>query len=160
MAIPKASVWRPKFLEELKKHGNISRAADVAGVTRQTVYTHKKNSAAFSDDWDEALEYAWDALELEARRRAEAGVRRVKFWKGNPIMVPLLDAEGLPVFDKDGEPVMVPYVEHEHSDNLTMFLLKGNRPEKYRDNQYVEHDGGITIRVEYDDADPQTAETP
>lgn len=38
------------------------------------------------------------------------------------------------------------------SDRLLEFLLKGARPDKYRDRQITEQTGDITIRVVYDDA--------
>lgn len=48
-------------------------------------------------------------------------------------MVPVVGADGLVVKDKDGKPELVPYVEHEYSDTLMIFLLKGARPEVYRE---------------------------
>ncbi len=37
------------------------------------------------------------------------------------------------------------------SDTLLIFLLKAHRPKIYRDNLKLEHDGGVTVRVEYAD---------
>jgi hypothetical protein len=36
-------------------------------------------------------------------------------------------------------------MSHEYSDTLTIFLLKGIRPEKYRDRADVRHSGKIDI---------------
>ena len=41
----------------------------------------------------------------------------------------------------------------EGSDTLTIFLLKARRPDKYRENIGVKHEGGVTVRVEYVDHD-------
>jgi hypothetical protein len=43
------------------------------------------------------------------------------------------------------KPVTVPYVEHEYSDTLLIFLLKGARPEKYRERADVRHSGKIDV---------------
>lgn len=99
----------------------------------------RNTDAQFAADWDEALETAADLLEYEARRRAEQGVQRVKFDRGKPIMVPVLGANGLVVRDDNGNPEMIPYIEHEYSDSLMMFLLKAARPEKYRERSETKH---------------------
>lgn len=160
--------WRPTFLQALREYGVVSYAAEQANVSRSEVYRAKERNADFSAAWDEALEVATDALEKEARRRAESGVMRLKFHQGMPIMVPVLDDDGKPlmepVFDDNGEPVLdkhgrqkeqmvlTPYIEHEYSDTLMIFLLKAHRPKKYRDNVDITSDGqqiqGITYITE------------
>lgn len=141
--------WRRPFLDALREFGVVSYAAEAAGVDRTAVYKARDRNARFAAEWDEALAEATDALELEARRRAHDGVRRLKFHRGYPIMVPLLgddgrpvledavDPAGNPILDKEGNPkqtpVMVPYVEHEYSDTLLIFLLKNWNKEKYGD---------------------------
>jgi hypothetical protein len=42
------------------------------------------------------------------------------------------------------------------SDTLLIFLLKANRPEKFRDNIQHQHAGVTTIRVGYDDPDDRS----
>jgi hypothetical protein len=64
---------------------------------------------------------------------------RLKFDRGKVITVPLAAADGAPMLDEHGKPMMVPYVEHEYSDSLMMFLLKGARPEKYRERTETKH---------------------
>jgi hypothetical protein len=123
-----------RFLNSLRKYGNVSKAARAAGVGRRTAYEWREEDKAFAAAWDGALEEATDALELEARRRAHEGVERVKVFHGQIIMVPKLDRKGNPIVDqRTGEPVMVPLTEHEYSDTLLIFLLKAHRPEKFRD---------------------------
>ena len=150
---PPFSKWRRPFLEALREFGVVSYAAECAYINRTTAYAAKKRNQKFSDEWDEALAEATDKLELEARRRAADGVQRLKFHQGHLIMVPLigddgqvvyedaLDADGNPVLGKDGQPkrqlVMVPYVEHEYSDTLLIFLLKNWNKEKYGDQMQL-----------------------
>jgi hypothetical protein len=33
----------------------------------------------------------------------------------------------------------------DYSDTLLIFMLKGRRPQKFRDNTHVEHGGGLTL---------------
>jgi len=128
---PKASVWKPAFLAALRETGNVTQSAEIAGITREGVYKARRRSNKFAEDWDSALEYATDALEREARRRAMQGVRRLKFHQGEMITIPLRDEDGKIVKDKDDQTVYVPYEQHEYSDTLLIFLLKAHRPEKF-----------------------------
>src|SRR5262249_34293461 len=108
-------------------------------------YQVRKEDEAFALAWDDALEEAADALELEARRRACEGLRKVKFHNGEPIMVPALGPDGRPLVTADNQPVLVPYVEHEYSDVLLIFLLKAARPEKFRERYEVRHGGTVGL---------------
>jgi hypothetical protein len=130
---------RAAFLAELARTGNVTLAAQEAKVHRTHVYQWRESDPDFAVAWDAALDQAADLLEEEARRRAYEGVPRLKFNRGKPIMVPVVGADGLTVRDKDGNVEMVPYIEHEYSDTLLIFLLKGIRPEKYRERSEVKH---------------------
>lgn len=127
---------RALFLAELAKSGNVSHSAEVAGYARRTVYDYREQDPIFAAAWEEALERAADVLEHEARRRAVDGVEKY-----------VTTAKGL-IFDHEGNPLM----ERTFSDTLLIFLLKGVRPDKYRDNAKVEHSGavGLTVRYEND----------
>jgi len=105
------------FLAELAKCGSVTAAAAAAGVPRETLYFVRANNVQFAEAWEKAAELGADALEDEARRRAHDGVDE-----------PLTCAKGL-VLGEDGQPVMV----KKYSDTLLIFLLKGAKPEKYRD---------------------------
>ena len=131
--------WVKGFLSALSETGVVRSACDAAGIERSTAYDLRRADDTFAAEWDEALENAADLLEQEARRRAHKGIQRMKFDRGKPIMVPVLSAEGLVLRDKNGDPEMVPYVEHEYSDVLMMFLLKAARPEKYRERSETKH---------------------
>lgn len=115
---PKKGVWKPAFLVGLRRHANVSRAAKDAGVNRRTAQRERVNSGAFAEAWDDALEEGLDYLEEEARRRAYEGTLK-------------------PVYNR-GE--LVGHVR-EFSDTLTIFLLKGGRPEKYAERSKHEHTG-------------------
>jgi hypothetical protein len=69
---PEKEWWEP-FLTALEQTGNVSAAARAAGIVRQNAYLTRANHPAFAAAWEEALEVACDALELEARKRAMEG---------------------------------------------------------------------------------------
>ena len=133
------------FLRAFALTGNVSEAARQADVDRTTPYGWKDADEAFAEAWEVAEQESIDALELEARRRAEQGVRRVRVSGGKVVMVP--DPE-----NPDGPEV--PLVEHEYSDTLMVLLLKAHRPAKYRERSSMElsgPDGGpIESRAEVD----------
>jgi len=135
----KAPRWAKAFLTSLAELGNVRAACEAAKIERSTAYRQREDDSEFAAAWDIALENAADLLEEEARRRAHEGVRRLKFDRGKMITIPVADTEGRPMLGVDGNPIMVPYVEHEYSDALMMFLLKGIRPEKFRDRTETKH---------------------
>ncbi len=116
--------WKPIFLAALAKRGNISDACKAARIHRSTAYDHQQSDEQFAAAWLVALDEGADVLEAEAHRRSVSGLVRKKFTKdGDPIIDPATGKQ---------------YVELEYSDTLLIFLLKGARPEKYRDR--VDHD--------------------
>lgn len=122
MAASRPTIATPKrrmrFLATLAECGNVSRAALASGMSRDAVYDLRQRDADFAASWTDALEQASDRLEQEAWRRAHDGVEE-----------PLTCAKGL-IYDELGNPVVV----RKYSDTLLIFLLKGARPEKYREN--------------------------
>lgn len=122
------------FLAAFRECGNVTLAANAAGVSRRSHYKWMAEDSEYATQFEDAKEAAVDLLEAEARRRATDGLRSYKFLKsGHPIRHP-----------ETGEP----YYEHSYSDTLLIFLLKGARPEKYRDNVHhtgkVEHEHTLT----------------
>lgn len=113
---------RELFLKELAERGNVSDAAEAAGVGRRTAYQWREGDADFAALWAEAIERAADRLEREAWRRAVEGTDK-------------------PVY-QGGE--LVGYVR-EYSDTLMQTLLKATRPDKYRERQEVQHGGRVAI---------------
>ena len=98
------------FLDALAETCNVARAAELAGVARSTVYDWRVADSDFADEWEHALDLGADALEDEATRRAVEGVDEPVFYQGKACGV-----------------------VRRYSDTLLIFLLKGRRPEKYRD---------------------------
>lgn len=85
-----------------------------------TAYTWRNEDPEFAKSWDEAKAIGLDALEDEATRRAYEGSEK-------------------PVFHQGVQCGTI----REYSDTLAIFLLKGGKPEKFRDNVKLEHSGAI-----------------
>lgn len=133
--------------------GNITRAATAAGVARSMHYLWLQEPE-YADAFDRANDEAVERMEEEARRRAVEGVTRYKFDKGRPILHPTLCICGAVKQEHDEtgcarteckEFLSAPYTEHEYSDTLLIFLLKGAKPERYRER--VEHTGEVRALV-------------
>lgn len=122
--------WRPAFLGALADGASITRAAEVAKVGRRTAFDHRHQDEDFALAWHEAAEAGADKLEDEARRRAAEGVLKPVYQGGKLV----------------GE-------IREYSDTLLIFLLKGKRPEVFRENVKVEHSGRIAHDLEGMDDD-------
>ena len=110
------SVARKKqeiFLEELRNTGQVGKSAKAAGFTNSSNLRRlRKNNEQFAADWDEAIETAvCDVLEPEAWRRAAEGVNKGVYYQGDLVAT-----------------------EKVYSDPLLMFLLKANKPKKYRES--------------------------
>lgn len=119
---------RRAFLAAYAEVGNISEAARIAGVNRLSHYDWLQDER-YAVVFAQAHEIAIDHLEREARRRAVEGVVEPVFWKGEAV----------------GS-------VRKYSDTLLIFLMKGARPDKYRDNATIRHTGpdGGAIQVEAD----------
>jgi hypothetical protein len=102
--------WQPAFLTALAEVGNYREAAKLAGVSRMTAWRHKTSDPDFAQKCADAEQEAADVLEREAWRRATEGTDEPVFYKGEPCGT-----------------------IKRYSDNLLMFLLRGVRPEKYRE---------------------------
>lgn len=100
------------FLKCLAETGNISKSAEAAGKSRSAFYALRENDAAFSADWNCALEIGTDALEDEAIRRGLEGIEK-------------------PVYQSK---TLVGHVR-EYSDRMLVMMLKARRPEKFADTQ-------------------------
>ena len=111
---PKKGPWPRAFLAALRRSGVVRSACRAARVGRSTAYRHRETDPDFAERWDDAIEDAVDGMESEARRRAVDGTDRPVFHAGKQIGT-----------------------IREYSDTLLIFLLKANRPEKYRDNYDV-----------------------
>lgn len=107
------------FLKTLAMTGKVTEAVKAAGFSSSTsLYLKRKKDEKFAEAWDLALYVAGDKLEAEAIRRAHDGVYEPQYYQGKVV----------------GHTI-------KYSDTLLMFMLKGIRPEKFRDN--VRIDGHI-----------------
>ncbi len=62
--------WPEIFLNTLYKAPDIGKAAKMAGVSRSTAYTLRKNNELFAMLWADAIECSIDQLETRAYNRA------------------------------------------------------------------------------------------
>ncbi len=115
------------FLSAYAESGSLSAAQRAAKVTRRSHY-YWLHQAEYAAAFQDAREEMADWLETEARRRA-LGVEKPVFYRGKLCYRQEIDPE-TGQRRNTGEPLMV----RKYSDVLLMFLLKGARPEKYRDN--------------------------
>ena len=106
------------FLAELARTYSIRHAAQAAEIHRATAYRWRHEDADFARDWDAALDGCKDQLEQSLYQRAVEGVEEPVFYKGKQC----------------GS-------VRRYSDTAAIFLLKGARPEKYRENARVEMSG-------------------
>ncbi len=106
------------FLEDFRLYGGVTRACEVAGVSRVTYQKWREHDERFDQDCNRAIVEAVDRLEEEARRRAFDGVVREKgiYYKGTAI----------------GKEIIT-----EYSDTLLLALLKAHKPEKYKERLEV-----------------------
>ena len=100
--------------------GNVSRACQAIDVARLTAYRWREEDPEFAADWDKAKAAGLDALEDEAIRRAFEGIDKPIVHQG-----------------------FITDTVKEYSDTLAIFLLKGGKPEKYKER--VEHSGQVDI---------------
>lgn len=115
---------RAGFLAAFAQTGNLRHAAELSGCDRTSHYKWLKNDPDYPQAFALAQEEANDRLLQEARRRAVEGVTRIK---------------------KVGDQYVT---EHEYSDGLLIFLIKGAMPNQYRDaalyvNGRVQHAGSV-----------------
>ena len=121
--------WKLRFVAALEKTGIVGLAAKAAGVSRQTVYSHIKKDEDFAAEFDRAIEDSADLLEAEAVRRAVAGVEEPVFGK----------LEGA----NAGTGVVGSI--RRYSDTLLIFMLKGRKPDVFRER--VDHTvKGVLLR--------------
>lgn len=124
---------RQKFLKALDgARGNVSDACEAAKLGRQTAYEWRQDSESFRAEWDAVVDKHMDALENEIYRRAFEGVDKGVYYQGELVQT-----------------------EKVYSDTLAMFILKGHRPEKYRENikQEIGGIGGGPVKIEVEFVD-------
>lgn len=112
------------FLAAYARSGNISVAAEAAGIDRSTHYRWL-DDPVYAEVFEHAKEAAADYLEKVAWERATQGIRKPVYQGGK----------------------LVGYTT-DTSDTLLIFLLKGLRPEKYVEKLQLTGANGGKIQVE------------
>lgn len=114
------------FLAAYRQVGNIARAAELSKVSRNSHYEWMEGDPEYPAKFDEATQESIEKLETEARRRAVEGVEEAVWHNGERVGA-----------------------VRKYSDTLLIFLLKGARPEKYRDNYILPAGAGqVTNNVQ------------
>ena len=116
----------------VKNAGNITKSCHEvtdteyqAHMLRVRVYTLEKTDEEFAERFRSAQAMGADVLEDEVRRRAFDGIEEPVFYQG-----------------------VATDVVRKYSNTLAVFLLKGAKPEKYKDR--VEHTGDPNAPVSVD----------
>lgn len=110
-----------RFLDAFAAIGTIAGAAQAASVGRRTHYGWMANDPDYRARFEAARDELVDSLEQEAIRRARDGVVKGVYHNGTLIAT-----------------------EHQYSDTLLIFLLKANRPDKFKDRIGVTQDVTVT----------------
>lgn len=143
--------WKPVVLRELRKGCTLAEAAAAAKVDRTTVWRHKQDDAEFAAAFAQAESEGTDVMEAEATRRAIDGEDEPVIYQGRLMLVGV-DKDGNPCDPDRPEAVKrVPLTVKRRSDTLLIFLLKGRRPEKFRDvvRQEVTGADGAPVKHEH-----------
>ena len=142
---PKKRASQAKFLAALPQTGgNILRAAIAAGIDRDMHYFWLRKDPAYRERFAVAWEEAMDTLESEAVRRAYEGVAEPVFHAGRRVLDVTVDEKGEIKRNGAGKPIAAPASIRRYSDTLLIFLLNGNRSDKYRqrtDARFVDEKG-------------------
>jgi len=124
------------FLAAFAGCGRITKAAKAAGIDPDTHYEWKKTDPDYAKSFDDLRERVTDLLEDEAIRRAMEGVDEPQIGRV------ARDTDGL-LTNPDGSALTV----KRFSDTLLVILLKGNRPERYRERYELTGKDGGAIEI-------------
>ena len=109
--LPKTAAQWDSFFELVVRYGgNISRACEIAKVTRVAVYARRDSNEEFAARLARCVEQGSDVMMDEARRRAFEGVTEKVYWQGDPVDV-----------------------KQTYSDALIQFMLRGLKPDVFKD---------------------------
>jgi hypothetical protein len=118
-------VKKKAFLASFAQTASVTKAAEAVEINRAMHYRWLRDDPKYAAAFERAKEQAAQGLEDEAVRRAYEGTLVPVFWKGKPAGV-----------------------TRSYSDGLLQFLLKGFRPEKYRERSNLEVSGPAGSPVE------------
>ena len=109
---------------EIRETGSIPQSCTRIGITVRELTRLRKDSINVDENVADAVEFAADALEVEARRRAVDGVEEPVFYQGDEVATVT-----------------------KFSDGLLRDLLKANNPEKFRERVDLNHSGNVSVVV-------------
>lgn len=121
--------WHARWLEAFELTANVTEACQATGIARKTAYNHREQFPEFKDAWLRAEAVAADKLEREAWRRAVEG------WE-EPVFGSLGNNSG------SGEVGRI----RKYDSTMLIFLLKGHKPEKFRERQEIKHEGAVPVK--------------
>jgi hypothetical protein len=130
---PDLTVRQRKFLAIYSEIGQISYSFRLMGYASAHIHYKWMKEPQYKEAFEAARIQAINTLEEEAWRRAVRGIKRFRFFKGEPIADP-----------RTGKP----YYEMEYSDSLLTMLLKASAPEKYKDRTEQQIKGEISNKME------------
>lgn len=110
------------FLESFSMLGSITAAAEAAEIHRTLHYKWLEDDADYRDAFGRASELAGDYLESKAIERATEGWEEPVWHQGQQVGA-----------------------VRKFSNTLLIFLLKGAKPEKYKDRIQQQHTGDVKI---------------
>lgn len=123
------------YLETLRKFGQKCSAAEVAGVSIQTVSVHRKEDKAFAE-----------AEELAIKLRGEGIVQRLESEAVQGFLEPLYDKKGQPIMvtDADGK---VHHATHRKVETTLRAMVLKRYAHEYREVSEVnhKHQGGVMV---------------
>lgn len=120
------------FLERFRQTGNLTLSMEGIG-NRTLVYLWKEQDEEFAAELESAKAEAGDRLEEEARKRAVEGWEEPVYQHGQRA-VEWIDKHGKIVSPDDPNRIRtVPATVLKKSERLLELLLKGAKPEKYRE---------------------------
>lgn len=132
-------VKRRLFLQAIAQLPRIGRACRIAGITPATSWNwrHDETDVAFQEAFEVAWKLGIERAESELWRRGVEGYESPVYHQGRLVGT-----------------------EREYDTTAAIFMLKGAKPETYRENQRIEHGGigGGPIRTQVLDADAMTDE--
>lgn len=110
------------FLAAYVRVASITKAAEIAGISRESHYEWKASDPDYARAFEAAKQIACETLEDEAVRRAHEGVDE-PVYQGGQLVGTI----------------------RKYSDTLLIFLMKGAMPEKYKDRVSNEISGSMNL---------------
>lgn len=157
---------KDSFLEALALVGNISRAAELAGINRQTHYdwlTADDEDASYRKEVDVAIDQFRDRVRDEVRRRAIDGWLEPVTYQGQFQFRELQNPDGTPRLNEHNQPIREIVAVRKFSDRLLERLAEAKCAEfKQKHEIDANVTGSVTqpgtLRVVF--VDPPNGEEP